>query len=171
MRIFLVGFMASGKSSVGKKLANKLELPFVDLDDYIEEKYNTTIRLLIYDQGMDKFREIEKESLERIIKQYENAVLSTGGGTPCYFDNMKVMNDSGTTVYLEVDIPTLVDRLMHAKKDRPLIWGKSRSDLTVYAKELLSKRQADYEKAKYKVSGKNLKLDSIIELVKSQKKV
>jgi len=171
MRIFLVGFMASGKSSVGKKLANKLELPFVDLDDYIEEKYNTTIRLLIYDQGMDKFREIEKESLERIIKQYENAVLSTGGGTPCYFDNMKVMNNSGTTVYLEVDIPTLVDRLMHAKKDRPLIWGKSRSDLTVYAKELLSKRQADYEKAKYKVSGKNLKLDSIIELVKSQKKV
>jgi len=168
MRIFLVGFMASGKSSVGKKMAKKLKLPFVDLDDYIEEKYNSTIRLLIYDKGMDKFREIEKESLEILIKKHETAVISTGGGTPCYYDNMKVMNESGITVYLEVDIPTLVDRLTHAKKDRPLIWGKSRSDLTVYAKDLLSKRQGDYEKAKYKVSGKNLKIDSVIELLKNQ---
>ena len=166
MRVFLVGFMASGKSSAGKKLANKMGLPFIDLDDYIEEKYNTTIRLLIYDKGMDKFREIEKESLETIVKQNENIVISTGGGTPCYFDNMKLMNDSGVTIYLEVDIPTLVDRLMHAKKDRPLIWGKSREDLTVYAKDLLAKRQNDYTKAKYSINGKNLKIDSLVELIK-----
>ena len=169
MRVFLVGFMASGKSSAGKKLANKMGLPFIDLDDYIEEKYNTTIRLLIYDKGMDKFREIEKESLETIVKQNENIVISTGGGTPCYFDNMKLMNDSGVTIYLEVDIPTLVDRLMHAKKDRPLIWGKSREDLTVYAKDLLAKRQNDYAKAKYSINGKNLKIDSLVELIKGEK--
>lgn len=167
MRIFLVGFMASGKSSVGKKLANKLGLSFVDLDDYIEEKYNTTIRLLIYDKGMDTFREIEKNSLETIIKQNDNIVISTGGGTPCYFNNMSKMNKSGLTIYLEVDIPTLVDRLMYAKKDRPLIWGKSREDLTVYAKDLLAKRQDDYKKAKFSVDGKNLKLDALAELVKS----
>ncbi len=71
------------------------------------------------------------------------------------------MNKSGITIYLEVDIPTLVDRLVYAKKDRPLIWGKSREDLAVYAKELLERRQNDYKKAKYNVSGKNLKLDSI----------
>ncbi len=118
MRVFLIGFMASGKSSAGKKLAKKIGLPFVDLDDYIEEKYNSTIRSLIYNLGMDKFREIEKQSLETIINKNENILLSTGGGTSCYFDNMKLMNETGVTIYLEVDIHTLVNRLMHAKKDR-----------------------------------------------------
>ena len=167
MRVFLVGFMASGKSSVGKKLAKKVDLPFVDLDDYIEEKYNTTIRLLIYEKGMDVFREIEKNSLDELIHKYEDVLISTGGGTPCYFDNMSLMNSKGKTIYLEVDIPTLVDRLMHSKKDRPLIWGKTREDLTVYAKDLLSKRQPDYEKAQLTVKGKNLKLESLIELIKN----
>jgi len=164
MRIFLIGFMASGKSTVGKKLAKKLNLPFVDLDDYIEEKYNTTIRLLIYDKGMDRFREIEKESLETLINKHENIVISTGGGTPCFFDNINLMNNSGVTIYLEVDIHTLVDRLMYAKQDRPLIWGKSREDLTVYAEDLLDKRQNDYQKAKHIINGKDLKIDSLVSL-------
>lgn len=164
MRIFLIGFMASGKSTVGKKLAKKLNLPFIDLDDYIEEKYNATIRLLIYDKGMDKFREIEKESLETLINKHENIVISTGGGTPCFFDNINLMNNSGVTIYLEVDIHTLVDRLMYAKQDRPLIWGKSREDLTVYAEDLLDKRQNDYQKAKHIINGKNLKIDSLVSL-------
>ncbi len=164
MRVFLIGFMASGKSTVGKKLAKKLGLPFVDLDNYIENKYNATIRLLIYGKGIDIFREIEKESLEALINKHENILISTGGGTPCYFDNMKLMNSSGDTIYLEVDLHTLVDRLMYAKQDRPLIWGKSREDLTVYAKDLLEKRQNDYKKAKHSVNGKNLKIDSLVSL-------
>jgi shikimate kinase len=168
MRIFLVGFMASGKSSVGKKLANKLGMPFVDLDDYIEEKYNTTIRLLIYDKGMDKFREIEKESLKKLIDQNDHVVISTGGGTPCFFDNMSLMNNSGLTIYLKVDIPTLVDRLMHAKKDRPLIWGKSKEDLTVYAKDLLARRQDDYNQAEISINGKNLKINSLVDLIQNK---
>lgn len=165
MRVFLIGFMASGKSSAGKGLANKIGLPFVDLDDYIEEKHHTTIRLLIYDKGMDRFREIEKECLETLINEYEDILISTGGGTPCYYDNIKLMNKSGITIYLEVDIPTLVERLMYAKKDRPLIWGKSREDLAVYAKELLDRRQEDYHQAKYTVNGKNLKIDSLVALI------
>ena len=169
MRIFLVGFMASGKSSVGSKLANKVGLPFVDLDEYIEEKHNTTIRFLMYDRGMDAFREMEKTALEELIKKYKDVLISTGGGTPCYFDNMKLMNDSGETIYLEVDIPTLVDRLMHSKKDRPLIWGKSREDLTVYAKDLLNQRQSFYKQAKHAISGKNLKIDVLVDLVESFK--
>lgn len=166
MRIFLIGFMASGKSSVGKKLANKMNLPFVDLDNYIEEKHGTTIRLIIYEKGQDVFREYEKEALREVIDKYSNAVISTGGGAPCFYDNMDLMKKSGETVYLEVDIPTLVDRLMHSKKDRPLIWGKTRDDLTVYAKELLERRQGYYVNANYKISGKNLKVDSIIDLLK-----
>lgn len=166
MRVFLIGFMASGKSTVGKKLAKKLDLPFVDLDGYIEDKYNTTIRLLIYDKGIDKFREIEKESLEALIQKYENILISTGGGTPCFFDNMNLMNNSGDTIYLEVDLLILVDRLMYAKQDRPLIWGKTREDLTVYAKDLLDKRQNYYQKAKYIINGKDLKIDSLVSLIK-----
>ena len=126
MRVFLIGFMASGKSSVGKKLASKINLPFVDLDDYIEEKYNATIRLLIYEKGMDTFREIEKNSLDELIHKYEDVVISTGGGTPCFFNSMELMKSKGVTIYLEVDIPILVDRLIHSKKDRPLIWGNAR---------------------------------------------
>lgn len=170
MRVFLIGFMASGKSSVGKKLAKKIDLPFVDLDDYIEGKYNATIRLLIYEKGMDAFREIEKNSLDELIHKYEDVLISTGGGTPCFFDNMELMNLKGMTIYLEVDIPTLVNRLIHAKKDRPLIWGKTRDDLTIYAKDLLSKRQSDYEKAHYKISGKNLKIESLVSLIEEKKR-
>jgi shikimate kinase len=165
MKVFLIGFMASGKSSVGKKLANKLNLPFVDLDTYIEEKHNTTIRLLMYDKGHDAFREIERDALVDVIENYQDAIISTGGGTPCYFDNLEKMKNAGDTVYLEVDIPTLVDRLMHSKKDRPLIWGKTREDLTVYAKELMERRRGYYQKAKYTVNGKNLKLDTIIQII------
>lgn len=165
MKIFLVGFMASGKTTVGKKLANKLGLPFIDLDAYIEEKYNTTIRAIMYNEGQDVFREKERDSLDEILKKNSDAVISTGGGTPNFFNNMEKMNKAGTTVYIEVDIPTLVDRLVNSKKDRPLIWGKSEKDLTVYAKELLDRRKELYNKAQYKVSGKNLKVDTIIEIL------
>jgi len=169
MRIFLIGFMASGKSTVGKKLAGKLNLPFIDLDNYIETKNNTTIRFIMYEKGMDAFREIEKNSLEEIIKENSDIILSTGGGTPCYFENMKLMNESGETIYLEVDIPTIVDRLMHSKKDRPLIWGKSKEDLTVYAKDLLNQRQGYYLQAKHTFKGKNLKVDDLVNFVNSIK--
>ncbi|HRW63108.1 MAG TPA: shikimate kinase [Bacteroidales bacterium] len=169
MRIFLIGFMASGKSTVGKKLANKLNLPFIDLDNYIETKYNTTIRFIMYEKGMETFREIEKNSLEEIIRSNNDIIVSTGGGTPCYFENIKRMNETGETIYLEVDIPTLVDRLMNSKKDRPLIWGKSREDLTVYAKDLLGQRQTYYQQAKHTFKGKNLKVDELFEFVNSLK--
>ena len=165
MKVFLLGFMASGKSTVGKKLANKLNLPFVDLDSYIEEKHNTTIRLLMYDKGQEEFRKIERDAIREVITKYKDAIISTGGGTPCYFDNLEQMKKAGDTVYLEVDVPTLVDRLMNSKKDPPLIWGKTKDDLTIYAKELMERRQGYYQKAKHTVNGKNLKLDTIIQII------
>jgi shikimate kinase len=168
MRIFLIGFMASGKSTIGKKLATKLDKPFVDLDNYIEEKFNNTIRFLMYEKGEDEFRIIEKEALVEVVDKYKDAVISTGGGTPCFYDNLKIMNRNGTTIYIEVDVPTLVNRLMIAKKDRPLVWGKSKEDLTVYAVELMNRRKADYEKAAYKVNGKNLNIKKLVELVKEE---
>ncbi len=165
MRIFLIGFMASGKSTIGKKLANKLNLPFVDLDNYIEEKFNTTIRFLMYEKGQEEFRVIEKEALSEVIEKYKDAIISTGGGTPCFFDNMERMRKNGSIIYLEMDVPTLVNRLRNAKKDRPLIWGKSKEDLTIYAKELLNKRKSDYEQADFKVNGKNLNDKLLVDLI------
>lgn len=165
MRIFLIGFMASGKSTIGKKLANKLNLPFVDLDTYIEKKFNTTIRFLMYEKGQEEFRVIEKEALSEVIEKYKDAIISTGGGTPCFFDNMDRMRKNGTTIYLEMDVPTLVNRLLYAKKDRPLIWGKSKEDLTIYAKELMNKRKLDYEQADFKVDGKNLNVKTMVDLI------
>lgn len=165
MRVFLIGFMASGKSTVGKKLANKIALPFIDLDDYIEGKYNTTIRELMNDRGQDIFREIERDSLNSVIKENKSAIISTGGGTPCYFDNMERMKSTGETIYIEVDIPIIVDRLMHSKKERPLVLGKTKEDLSSYVKDLLEKRDAFYKQAKYIVNGKSLKLEELISLI------
>lgn len=156
--------MASGKSTIGRKLANKLGLPFIDLDKIIEESQKQTIRSLMYQSGEENFRQIEKEMLYKIIEQNEHAVISTGGGTPCYYDNMQKMNESGTTIYLEVDIPTLVNRLMNSKTDRPLIWGKTKPELTQYAEELLKNRNPFYALARYKISGKNLSADDLINL-------
>lgn len=165
MKIFLIGFMASGKSTVGKKLANKLDMPFIDLDNYIEEKYNTTIRSMMYNQGQDVFREKERDALDEVLQKAGSYVISTGGGTPCYFDNMEKMKKAGETIYIELDVATLVGRLMNSKKDRPLIWGKSEKDLTVYATELLDRRDGIYNTAKYKLNGRNLKVDSIIGII------
>ena len=165
MRVFLIGFMASGKSTVGKKLANKIALPFIDLDDYIEEKYNTTIRELMNDSGQAVFREIERDSLNSVIKENKSVIISTGGGTPCYFDNMERMKLSGNTIYIELDIPTIVDRLMHSKKERPLVLGKTKEELIVYAKDLLEKRDAFYKQAKYIVNGRSLKLKDLVSLI------
>lgn len=164
MRIFIIGFMASGKSTIGKKLSNKLNMPFIDLDKVIEENQNQTIRSLIYQSGEDNFRQIEKEMLQQVISQNDHAVISTGGGTPCFFDNMEMMNKAGTTIYLEVDLAVLINRLMNSKTERPLIWGKSKADLTQYAQSLLEKRNPYYSKAKYKISGKNLTADDLINL-------
>ncbi|HAN18509.1 MAG: hypothetical protein A2X13_08635 [Bacteroidetes bacterium GWC2_33_15] len=168
MRIFILGFMASGKSTIGKKLANNLNLPFIDLDKVFENNQATTIRLYMYKYGEDAFRKIEKEILEKVINENENAVISTGGGTPCFFNNMQLMNSRGITVYLEVDIPTLVNRLMHSKIDRPLVWGKTKADLTEYAKNLLEKRNEFYSQAKYKVNGKNLTVNNLVTLIKTE---
>jgi len=168
MRIFIIGFMASGKTTIGKKLATKLDLPFIDLDKVFEESQNTTIRLYMYKFGEDAFRLIEKEILEKVIHENENAVISTGGGTPCFFNNMQLMNSGGLTIYLEVDTPILVNRLMNSKNDRPLVWGKTKADLTEYAKKLLEKRNEFYSQAKYKINGKNLTVENVLTLIKPQ---
>jgi len=112
--------MGSGKTTVGKLLARSLSLEFIDLDAYIENKYRKTISALFAGKGEEEFRKIESQALHEVA-QFEDVVISTGGGAPCYLDNMALMNQAGTTVYIKADPEELAARLQVSKTVRPLI--------------------------------------------------
>jgi shikimate kinase len=152
-RLFLVGYMGSGKTTTGKRLAAKYGLRFVDLDHYIEHRYFKTISKLFEEEGEDGFRKIESELLKEVA-EFEDVIISTGGGTACFFDNMDFMNSKGDTVYLQASASALADYLITAKKDRPLIRDKSKEELQAFIKETLNNREPHYLKAKYKVDAR-----------------
>ncbi|MDR2816262.1 MAG: shikimate kinase [Proteiniphilum sp.] len=145
-RIFIVGYMGSGKTTIGKRLAKLLSLSFIDLDAYIENKYRKTVPALFEEKGEDGFREIENRSL-REVAEFEDVVISTGGGTPCFFDNMEVMNRAGVTIYLEADAEDLATHLLASKTVRPLIAGKRKEELVPFITEHLARRAYYYNKA------------------------
>lgn len=145
-RIFIIGYMGSGKTTIGKRLARLLSLSFVDLDAYIENKYRKTVPALFAEKGEEGFRKIENQSL-REVAEFEDVVISTGGGTPCFFDNMEIMNRAGLTIYLEAHPEDLADHLLVSKTVRPLITGKSREELIPFITEHLARRECHYRKA------------------------
>jgi shikimate kinase len=145
-RIFIVGYMGSGKTTVGKRLAESLSLAFVDLDACIEQKYGKTVSALFAEKGEDGFREIERQSL-REAAEIDDAVISTGGGTPCFFDNMEVMNRAGVTIYLKTHPEDIALHLRGSKTVRPLIAGKTEEELVPFITEHLALRESYYEKA------------------------
>lgn len=154
MRIYLVGYMGCGKSTIGRKIAELLGISFVDLDKYIEERYFKTVPAIFAEEGETGFRDKERSSLHE-VSQFENIVVGTGGGAPCFFDNMEVMNNNGITVYIAPDTDTLATRLIKSKTERPLIAGKSREELISFIDDALLKRAPFYEKAKIIIRGEN----------------
>ena len=154
-RIFLVGYMGAGKTTLGKAFARAMELTFVDLDWYIEERYHKTVRQIFEERGEDGFRELEKRMLHE-AGDFENVVISVGGGTPCFFDNMDYMNAVGKTVFLDVDVKVLFRRLKVAKQQRPLLANKTDEELMTFIVEALQKRLPFYSKAKYVFNGERL---------------
>ena len=154
MRIYLVGYMGCGKSTIGRKLAKLLSMNFIDLDKYIEERYFKTIPLIFEEEGERNFREKEQRSLHE-VSQFEDVVVSTGGGAPCFFDNMEVMNNTGITVYISPDTEILASRILKSKNERPLVSGKSKEELIVFINEALVKRIPFYEQAKIIIRGEN----------------
>ncbi len=147
MRIYLVGFMGSGKSTMGRKMSKHSGLNFIDLDKYIEERSFKTIPTLFSEEGEAGFREKERRSLEE-VSHFENVIISTGGGTPCFFDNMELMNRTGFTVYLAPPVEILAKRILKSNTERPLVLGKSNEELMEYIRETLLVRAPFYEKAK-----------------------
>lgn len=145
-RIFLIGYMGAGKTTVGKDLANRLGLSFIDLDSHIETRYHKTVGQIFAEKGEEAFRDIERRML-REVAMFEDVLISTGGGAPCFFDNMEFMNTSGTTVYLKVSVEELARRLESCKTTRPVLKGRSGGELRTFIAETLDKRTPFYSKA------------------------
>ena len=146
-RIFLIGYMGAGKTTLGRALAKELNIQFIDLDSYIEERLCKSVSQIFAEKGEAGFRDIERRMLHE-AGEFENVIISTGGGTPCFFDNIEYMNGQGTTVFLDVPIDRLFIRLSIARKKRPLIMNKSDEELRNFITEQLEKRLPHYSKAK-----------------------
>lgn len=138
--------MGSGKSTVGRELANKLKLQFIDLDNYIEERNFKTIPEIFASAGEEGFRKAEQQAL-REVSEFENVVVATGGGAPCFFDNMELIKRTGISIYLNGTPRILAERLMNSKTERPLIKGKSENELIEFIHETLDKRNLWYNQA------------------------
>ncbi|MBS0010436.1 MAG: shikimate kinase [Bacteroidales bacterium] len=152
MIIYLVGFMGSGKSTFGRRLAARGEWYFMDLDLVIEKSEDRTIAEIFDQSGEEYFREVETTMLRNIARE-ENVVLACGGGTPCYNDNMEYMNREGITVYLKYDHAILAHRLVNAKKVRPLVRGMGEEELLEYVRTKLAEREEWYMKAQLIIDG------------------
>ena len=170
MKIVLLGYMASGKSSIGNITSKKLFLPFIDLDKYIESEENMTINNIFEEKGEIHFRLIEHIYLKKILNSDDNFILSLGGGTPCYADNMDlILNTENTiSIYLQANINTLVQRLISVKDKRPLIKELDDKMLIEYIGKHLFERCFFYEQANKKVIIDNKTINEISkEIIKS----
>ena len=147
-RIFLIGYMGSGKTTVGKALAKELGLPFYDLDWYIETRMRKKVSQIFAERGEEGFRQIERNMLHEVA-EFENVVVSCGGGTPCFFDNMDYLNQQADVVWLKAEPEVLQKHLLMGKGDRPLLKGKSPDELLVFIREQLQVREPFYSKARY----------------------
>lgn len=152
MKVFLLGYMASGKTTIGKKLAKELGLSFVDLDQMIESRESKSVSDIFTDGGEALFRGVEMKYLKELIDVNSDMLISTGGGTPCFYDNMRDMNTSGLTIYLEMDAKSLTYRLMNAKGDRPLVNNIGEEELLEFVEQQMEERKYYYMEAKMKVN-------------------
>lgn len=161
--------MGCGKSTMGRALSASLNLMFIDLDTFLEERYFKSIPQIFAEEGEDSFRRKERKVLEEVAA-FDNVIVATGGGAPCFFDNMELMNNSGFCIFLDVEIDSLVTRLLRAKTERPLIKGKSPDELRLFIEGMMQKRRPFYEKARHILKGKDILPEQVLELVRLENK-
>ena len=148
VRIIIIGYMGSGKTTVGKALSKTLGIPFYDLDWYIESRMHKTVAQIFAERGEEGFRKIERNMLHEVA-EFEDVIISCGGGTPCFFDNMDYLNQQGDTVYLKAEPEVLYGHLLMGKTVRPLLVGKSKDELLQFINEQLQVREPYYSRAKH----------------------
>lgn len=169
--IILVGYMGAGKTTIGRHLAMQLGYQFYDLDWYIEMRYHKRIAEIFAERGEEGFREMERNMLHEVA-EFEGVVLSCGGGTPCFYDNISYMNSCGDTVYLKATPETLTTHLRMGKSIRPLIQGKTPEELDAFIRESLAAREPFYSQAKYIVDvpvlGNEKEINRIVEQIKEK---
>lgn len=160
MKIVLLGYMASGKTSIGKRLSNDLSMSFLDLDDYIIEKEGMSIAKIFEEKGEVYFRLIENKYLKEILQKEEDFILALGGGTPCYANNMDVINNTDAlSIYLNGNTATMIERLIRKKAKRPLVASLDDDKIPEFVAKHLFERRPFYEQAKMniKIDGKKKK--------------
>jgi len=150
MLIFLVGYMGCGKTTFGRKLAAGMDWQFADLDELIEERYKISIHDFFAKYGEGNFRRIENMMLREQLTKHR-IIISTGGGTPCFYNNMELMNRYGVTVFLNTPVPVLVERLINGKRKRPLVMGLGLDELTYKINQHLAQRIGFYHMAQYEI--------------------
>jgi Shikimate kinase len=168
IRIFLTGYMGAGKTTLGKAFARELDIPFVDLDWYIEERFHKSIGELFAMRGEASFRDLERNMLHEVA-EFDDVIVSTGGGTPCFYDNMDYMNRKGKTVFLDVHPNILFQRLHVAKQQRPILQNKTDEELREFIMDALSKRLPFYTQAHFHFDGGQL--DNRLEIAESVQKL
>ncbi len=174
-KYFLVGMPASGKSSIGKLLAKQLRLEFHDLDDIIVEKEGMPITEIFETKGEEHFRALERENLKEFMAREQDYILATGGGAPCFFDNMELMNKQGITIFLDVEIEDLYNKLLKkGTHKRPLLKDKTPAQLR---KELYDKyeyRKAFYDQSRIclqqRLADRNDRVNQVIFAIKTLEK-
>ena len=147
-RIILIGYMGSGKTTVGHALSKQTGMMFYDLDWYIESRMRKTVAQIFAEKGEEGFRKIEHNMLHEVA-EFEDVIISCGGGTPCHFDNMDYLNEQGDVVWLKATPEVLYSHLLKGKVERPLLKGKSPEELITFITEQLALREPFYSKARY----------------------
>jgi shikimate kinase len=170
VRIYLIGYMASGKTRMGQELSALTGYPFVDTDELFEEKYRISIYDFFERYNEDSFRKIENEILQETLN-YKNAIIATGGGTPCFSDNMEFIKRNGISIYLKLDPISLVDRLSVVRKKRPLLKNKTIAELEPFIRTQLAERELFYNQADFIVDAESTNSNDILEKVLKVPKV
>ena len=165
-RIYIVGYMGAGKTTAARRLAQRLGWEVVDTDALFEEKYKISVNDFFNKYDEPLYRKLESEVLKS-TESLENVVVSTGGGTACYFDNMEWMNQHGLTVFLRISPKAAVDRVIHSRHKRPLVEGKSEDELIEFVNSHYASRLPFYELAQITVKSEDFDLEALLQKLTS----
>lgn len=164
-RIYIVGYMGAGKTTAARRLAQRMGWEVVDTDALFEEKYKISVNDFFNKYDEPLYRKLESEVL-KATESLDHVVVSTGGGTACFFDNMDWMNQHGLTVFLRISPQAAVDRVIHSRHKRPLVEGKSEEELTEFVSQHYASRMPFYEQARITAKSEDFDIESLMEAIK-----